>query len=75
MDDNKLRLVTTAPNPRYRHSTFPSYLKNDVKKQIKVNVKKHIIFEANQKGYSFILPLEKPKSQFSVNFDPKKFLT
>ena len=73
MNDNKLLLVTTAVDPRYQLSAFPSYLKNDVKGQLKINVKKHISFEADQKGESHILPPEKPKPQPSVNFNPNKF--
>ena len=60
MNDNKLRPVTTAVDPRYRFSAFPSCLKNNSKKQLKFNLKKHIFFEADQKGYSSILPPEKP---------------
>ena len=75
LNDNKLLLVTTAVDPRYRLSAFPSYLKNNVKEQLKLNVKKHICFEANQSGDSPILPPEKSKPQPSVNFDPKKFST
>ena len=46
MNDNKLLLVTTAVDPRYRLSTFPSYLKNNVVEQLKFDVKKQISFEA-----------------------------
>ena len=60
MNDNKLLLVTTAVDPRNRLSTFPTYLKNNVKKQLNVNIKKHIFFEADQDGDSSILPLETP---------------
>ena len=73
MNDYKLLLVTTAVDPRYRLSAFPSYLKNNVKEQLKFNVKNHFYFGAEQKGDSPILPPEKPKP--SVNFDPKKFST
>ena len=73
MNYNKLLLVTTAVDPRYRLYAFPSYLKNDVKEQLKINVKNHISFEADQKGESYILPPEKPKPQPSVNFNPNKF--
>ena len=75
MNDRKLLLITTAVDPRYRLSAFPSYLKNYAKEQIKFKAKKHISFKADQKGYSHILPPEKPKPQLSVNFDPKKFST
>jgi len=75
LNDNKLLLVTTAVDKRYQLSAFPSYLKNNVKEQLKLNVKKHICFEANQGGDSSILPPEKPKPQYSENFDPKKFST
>ena len=44
---------------------------NNVEEQLKLNVKKHICFEANQGSDSPILPPEKPKPQHSVNFDPK----
>ena len=75
MNDNKLLLVKTAVDPQYRLSAFHSYLKNNIKEQLKCNVKKHISFEADQKGDFPILPPEKPKPQPSVNFDPKKFST
>ena len=52
---------------------FPSYLKNDVKEQLKFDFKKHISFEAYQKGYYPILPPGKPKPQPSVKFYSKKF--
>ena len=71
MNDNKLLLVTTAVDQRYRLSAFPSYLKNNAKDQLKLEVKNYICFEANQDGYSPILPQEKPYT--SVNFDPKSF--
>ena len=58
MNDNKLLLDTTAVDPRYQLS---AYLKNNVKGQLKFNVKKHIFFEADQIGDSPILPPEKPK--------------
>ena len=66
-------LVTTAVDPRYRHSAFPSRLKNNVKQQLRLEVKKHICFEANQGGDSLILTPEKPKPQPSSNLYPKKF--
>ena len=75
MNDNKLMLVTTAVDSRYRLYVFPSYLKNYVKEQFKSNIKKHICFEANQSGDSSILPPEKSKPQHSVNFDPNKYST
>ena len=75
MNDNKLLLVTTAVDPRYRLSAFPSYLKNNVKELLKLEVKKHICFKADQSSDSPTLPPEKPKSQPSANFDPKKFST
>ena len=59
MNDNKLSLVTIIVDQRYRLSAFPSYLKNNAKKQLKINVKKHIFFVADQKGDSPIFPLEK----------------
>ena len=71
LNDNKSLLVTTAVDQRYRLSAFPSYLKNNVKEQLKLIIKKHICFEANQDGDSPILPQEKPYT--SVNFDPKSF--
>ena len=74
MNDNKFLLATTAVDPRYRLSAFISYLKNNVKMQLKFNVKKQISFEADQKGDSPILPPEKPKPQHFVNFYPKKIL-
>ena len=61
MNEKKLLLVTTAVDQRYRLSAFPSYLKNNVNVQLKLNVKKQIPFEANQKGDFPILPQEKPK--------------
>ena len=73
MNDNKLLLVTTAVDPRYRLSAFPSYLKNNVKELLKLEVKKHICFKADQSSDSPTLPPEKPKSQPSANFDPKSF--
>ena len=72
-NDNKLLLVTTAVDPRYRLSAFLSYLKNNAKEQLKLNVKKYICFEAHQVCNSSILPPEIPKPQHSVNFDPKSF--
>ena len=39
LNDNKLLLVTTAVDQRYRHYAFLSYLKNNVKEQLKSNVK------------------------------------
>ena len=62
LNDNKSLLVTTAVDQRYRLSAFPSYLKNNAKDQLKLEVKNYICFEANQDGYSPILPQEKPKS-------------
>ena len=47
MNDNKLLLVTTAIDLRYRLSLFPSYRKNFVKEKLKFNVKKPISFEAD----------------------------
>ena len=44
MNYNKLLLVTTSVDPRYRLSAFHSYLKNKVKEQLKFNAKKHISF-------------------------------
>ena len=44
---NKLLLVTTAVDPQYQISAFFSYLKNN-KEQLKLNVKMHICFEADQ---------------------------
>ena len=38
MNYNKLLLVTTTVDLRYRLSAFPSYLKNNVKEQLKINV-------------------------------------
>ena len=73
--DNKLLHVTTAVDPWYQLSAFPSYLKNNIKEQLKFIVKKHISFEADQKGDSSVLSQKKPKPQLSVNFDPKKFST
>ena len=75
MNDNKLLLVTTAVDPWYQLSVFPSYLKNYVKEQLKFSVKKCISFKADQKCDSPMLPPDKPKLQCSVNFDPKKFST
>ena len=75
MNENKLLLVKTAVDPRYRLSAFPSYLKNIFKEQLKFNIKKQFSFEAGQKGDSHILPQEKPKPQPSVNFNPNKFST
>ena len=72
MNDNKLLLVTTAVDQRYRLSVFPSYLKNYVKEQLKFNVIKLISFEADYKYDSPMLPSDKPKPQPSVNFDPRK---
>ena len=67
--------MTTAVDQRYRLSAFPSYLKNSVNEQLKLEVKKHICLKVNQDGDSPILPQEKPKPQPSVNFDPKNFST
>ena len=39
MNDNKLLLVTTAIDLRYRLSLFPSYRKNFVKEKLKFNLK------------------------------------
>ena len=75
MNDNILLLITTAVDPRYRLSAFPSYLKNYVKEQIKFNFKELISFEADQKSGSPMMPPHKPILQPSVSFDPKKFLT
>ena len=61
LNDNKLLLVTTAVDTRYRLSAFPSYIKNNVKELLKLNVKTHICCEADQSGDSPILPSEKPK--------------
>ena len=73
LNDNKLKLFTTAVDPRYRLSAFLSYLKNNVKEQLKLNAKKHKSFEVDQSGDSPILLSEKLKPQPSVNFVPKKF--
>ena len=59
MNDNKLLLVTTAVDPRYRLSAFPSYLKNNVKELLKLEVKKHICFKADQSSEFPTLPPEK----------------
>ena len=58
LNDIKLVLVTTAVDPWYRLFAFPSYLENNVKEQLKSNVKKHICFKANQDCDSPKLPLE-----------------
>ena len=50
MNDNKLLLVITAIDQQYRHSAFPSTLRNNVQELLEFNVKKHILFEADQKG-------------------------
>ena len=71
MNDNKLILVTTAVHPRFR----PSYLKNNVKEQLKFNVKNSISLEAYQKCESPMLPPDKPKLRPSVNFDLNNFTT
>ena len=39
LNDNKLLLVATTFDPRYRLSAFPSYLKNNVKELLKLNIK------------------------------------
>ena len=75
INDNKLLHVTTAVDPWYQLSAFPSYLKSNIKEQLKFIVKKHISFEADQKGDSSVLSQKKPKPQLSVNFDPKKLST
>ena len=49
MNDNKLLLVTTAVDSKYRLSVFRSYLKNYVKEQLKLDVKKPIFFKVDQK--------------------------
>ena len=41
----------------------------------RIRVKKHTCFKANQGDDSLILLPEKPKPQFSVYVDPKKFST
>ena len=71
MNDNIVLLVTTSVDQRYRFPTLPFYLKNNVKKQLGLEIKENICFEANQDGDSPILPQEKPYT--SVNFDPKSF--
>ena len=73
MNNIKLLHVTTALDPWYRLSAFLSYLKNNVKEQLKLNAKKHKSFEVDQSGDSPILLSEKLKPQPSVNFVPKKF--
>ena len=57
MNDNKLLLVTTAVDLRYRLSIFPFYLKNYVKEQLNFNVK----IEVNQKRDSPMLLPDKSK--------------
>ena len=47
--------------------------KNNVKKQLKIYVKKHISFETDQKCYSSMLPSYKPKPKPSVNSDLVNF--
>ena len=61
MNENKLLLVTTVVDQRYWLSVFPSYLKNYVEEQLKVNFNKPISFEADQKSNSPMLPPDKPK--------------
>ena len=73
-NDNKLLQLTTAVDLRHRLPAFPSYLKSNVKKQLKLYIKKHISFKADQKVDSPILPTEIPEPKSSVNFNPKKFL-
>ena len=68
----KLLLVTTAVDPRQWLSAFPSIIKTNVKVQLKLNVKKHICFAADQIWDSPVLPLEKLKPLPSVYFDQKK---
>ena len=65
--------MTTSVNQKNQISAFHSYLKNNVKEQLKLNVEKHICFEIDQSGFSPILPKEKLKPQPFVNFDSKKF--
>ena len=73
LNDNKLKLFTTAVDPRYRLSAFHSYFKTNVKEQL--NVKNHIDFEADQSVDSLKLPPEKAKPQPSLNLNPYKFST
>ena len=50
--DNNLLLVTTAVDPRYRLSVFPSELKENVEKLLQMEVKKYSRREARQRGDS-----------------------
>ena len=52
---NKIK-VTTAVYQRCRLSAYAANLKNNLKEQLKLKVKKHVCFEANQDGESSILP-------------------
>ena len=75
LNDNSLLLTTTAVDPRYRLSVFPSQLKEKVKTLLQMEVKKHSSCEANERCDSPThKPLESSKSQSST-FDPNDFLS
>ena len=75
LNDNSLLLTTTAVDPRYRLSVFPSQLKEKVKTLLQMEVKKHSSCEANERSDSPThKTLESSKSQSST-FDPNDFLS
>ena len=75
LNDNSLLLTTTAVDPRYRLSGFPSKLKEKVKTLLQMEVKKHSSCEANERcDPPTHKPLESSKSQSST-FDPNDFLS
>ena len=76
MNDNILLLVTTAVDPRFRLSGFPSELKVKVEMLLQIEVKNNSWSETRQRGgSSTYLPLKSPKPQSSTNFDSNIFLS
>ena len=49
LNDNSLLLTTTAFDPRYHLSFFPSKLKEKVKTLLQIKFKKHNSYEANER--------------------------
>ena len=65
-------LLTTAVDPRYRLEFFPDYLKQNVVRLMKSEVKSHSCRETSQVP---LVPPNKPKAQLPKNDVPiKKFV-
>ena len=62
LNDNSIMLTTTAVDPRYRLSVFPSKLKEKVKTLLQMEVKKHSSCEANERCDSHIHKLLRVQS-------------